>query len=105
MRPEARKSRGLSSWELVERLDRYPELKEKFEELLGVMENAQGDAVKADEAEERITEELRKIGQTALQGWANRKNERVTTEAEGRTDLARKEKKRSTGTVDTDRSK
>ncbi len=105
MRPEGRVSNGMSEVELVERLREHQELKERFEELLGVVENAKGDAVKADEAEERITQELRKLGQSALQGWADRKNERVTVEAERRSDTAHKEKKTSTGTADMDELK
>ena len=105
MRPDGKVSTGMSQRELTERLKEYPELKERFEELIGVVENAKGDAVKADEAEERITEEIRRIGQSALQGWADRKNKIVTGECERRRDLVRKEKKRCTGTVDTDESK
>jgi hypothetical protein len=102
---EARGSEEMRAREFMERLERHPEFREKFEELLGVAENAAGDAVKADEAEERITEELRKLGQLVLQGWANRKNERVTAEAERREEMTHKEKKRFTGTAAMDESK
>ena len=105
MGQERKRSKGMGAEEFLERLERHPELREKFEELLGVVENAEGDAVKADEAEERITEELRKLGQAALQGWANRKNERVGAEGDRRVDMTRKEKKRFTGTAAMDESK
>lgn len=95
----------MSARELAERLEEYPELKERFEGLLAVVENAEGDAVKADEAEERVTEELREIGQTALQSWAERKNKRVVAECDRRSDMAHKEKKRSTGTADMEESR
>ena len=52
---------------IEERLHDYPELKAKIEELLSVVENAEGDLIKADAAEERVIEEIRKLGQTALQ--------------------------------------
>jgi hypothetical protein len=78
---------------LEERLREYPELRERFEEMLGIVENADGDIVKADEAEERVIQELRQLGQSALQGWAERKQRRVQRECEGQSGVARKVKK------------
>jgi hypothetical protein len=83
----------MSARELAERLEEYPELKERVEELLALVENGKGDAGKADEAEERVTEEIRKVGLVLMQSWAKRKNERVSREADQRSDMARKEKK------------
>lgn len=82
---------------LEERLREYPELYERMEELMGVVENAEGDVVKADEAEQRVMEELRMMGQAALQGWADRKAARVEKAAESEAGLQRREKKTSTG--------
>lgn len=39
------------------------------------MENAEGDWVKANEAEQRVIEEIQQLGQAALQGWANEQNQ------------------------------
>lgn len=58
-----------------ERLNRHPELKARIETLLSVVENAGGDLVKANEAEQRVVEEIQQLGQTALQGWASRQNQ------------------------------
>ncbi|NJP08826.1 MAG: hypothetical protein HC866_04540 [Leptolyngbyaceae cyanobacterium RU_5_1] len=60
---------------LEERLSRHPELKAKIESLLCVVENAAGDLIKANEAEQRVIEEIRQMGQAALQGWATRQNQ------------------------------
>jgi hypothetical protein len=60
---------------LEERLKHHPELKAKIETLLSVVENAQGDLEKANEAEQRVIEEIRQLGQAALQGWANWQNQ------------------------------
>lgn len=60
---------------LEERLERHPELKARIEALLSVVENAEGDLVKANEAEQRVVEEIQQLGQTALQGWASRQNQ------------------------------
>jgi hypothetical protein len=54
------------------RLNDYPELRAKIERLLSVVENAEGDLIKADEAEQKVVEEIRQLGQTALQTWAMR---------------------------------
>lgn len=81
--------------EFLERLRRYPELQAKFDALLDVVENASGDATKADEAEQRVFEELRLMGQQAIQAWAERKQHRIESDCDGRSDLARKEKKAS----------
>ena len=83
---------------LAERLQKHPHLQARIETLLGVVENTTGDAVKADEAEQRVAEELRQMGHEALQAWAERKQARVEAESENRSDLSRKEKKGSTGT-------
>ena len=82
---------------LEERLREHPHLYERISRLLEVVENASGDVVKADEAEQRVLEELRKMGQEALQSWADRKNERIERAADADPTLQRKEKKASTG--------
>jgi hypothetical protein len=79
--------------EFLARLQRHPELRAKFDALLDVVENAAGDATKADEAEQRVFEELRLMGQQAIQAWAERKQQRLEADCKARSDLARKEKK------------
>ena len=78
---------------LEERLREYPELRVRFEEMLAIVENAAGDIVKADEAEQRVIEELRALGQSALQGWAERKQRRVQKQSEQQAGVTRKVKK------------
>jgi tRNA U34 5-carboxymethylaminomethyl modifying enzyme MnmG/GidA len=43
--------------------------------LLSVVENAQGDLLRADAAEQRVIEEIRQLGQVALQEWASRQEQ------------------------------
>jgi len=83
---------------LEERLREYPDLYERISELVAVVENAAGDVVKADAAEQRVIEELRQIGQSALQSWAERKQALVEQAAEAAAQFVRKEKKVSSGT-------
>lgn len=84
--------------ELAERLNRHPKFRDKVEELLDIVDNKSGDANKADDAEDLIWEELRQMGQQAMQEWAERKHDRVVAESENREELSKKEKKGSTGT-------
>ena len=90
------KNRSLPSTTLedfLHRLPRHPQLQAKFESLLRVVENAAGDATKADEAEQRVFEVLRLLGQQAIQAWAERKQQHIETTCDARSDLARKQKK------------
>ena len=82
-----------NSSEFLARLRRHPELQAKFDALLDIVDNAAGDALKADEAEQLVFEELRRMGQQAIQSWAERKQQRVEADCDRRSDLARKQKK------------
>lgn len=97
MKFRSKEPRG-TSVDIAERLERYPELQAGVEEYLDVVENCNGDVAKADEAEARLVELMRRMGRDALQAWAERKNEKVKVEADKRSDLGRKEKRGSTGT-------
>ncbi|MEF8728178.1 MAG: hypothetical protein V5B34_08190 [Accumulibacter sp.] len=93
-------SRGLE-----ERFRDHPELQAKIESLLAVVENAAGDVEKAAEAERRVTEELRQLGNEALHGWARRQAQRKEEEVAQQPGVQRKEKKRLLADpVRTDRS-
>jgi hypothetical protein len=66
--------------DFLNKLSEYPELRGRFEEILALMGNERGDANTADEAEERAIEEVRKLGLEVMQGWARRKQRRLTEE-------------------------
>jgi hypothetical protein len=85
---------------LEARLNRHPALKDKIMALLSVVENAEGDIVKANAAEERVIEEVRQIGQTALQAWATGQNQVQSEQFIAVQPQAhRTRQKKSTGTV------
>jgi hypothetical protein len=56
----------------LSRLNHHPRLRERMETLLKVVENVAGDCTKADAAEQAVLAEIRKMGNEALQGWAER---------------------------------
>ena len=60
------------------RLNQHPQLRERMETLLNVVENVAGDWTKADAAEQSVSEELRKLGNEALQGWAEQAVQKAT---------------------------
>lgn len=66
---------------LMQRLNRHPQLRARVERLLGVVEDATGDIIKADTAERRVIEELRQMGQEALTAWAERSLDKSAAEA------------------------
>jgi len=99
------KSPSLSPQDFLDRLQRYPDLQAEFESLLLVVENSEGDVVKADQAEELVAQRLQLLGRQAIQSWASRKHQKLQTESEARSDLTRKGKKDSTGTPATAKSK
>ena len=60
------------------RLNQHPQLRARMETLLNVVENVAGDCTKADAAEQSVSEELRKLGNEALQCWAEQAVQKAT---------------------------
>lgn len=90
---------------LEERLKDYPELKAKIEAMLGIIENAGGDVEKAAEAERRIIEEMRQMGNEVLHSWARRQQQKKEQQYDAKPGVNRKRKKNSTGTRGWEKSK
>lgn len=84
--------------ELAEKLEQYPELKLRFEELVKIIENPIGETDLADTAEELVILSLRNLGRETLQGWATSRCEQASGRLEKQVKSARKNiKKNSTG--------
>lgn len=65
--------------QLIRRASEHPQLLARFLAILDIVErDAQTDCT-ADQAEARVREELRILGQQALQHWAQRSSEHVAT--------------------------
>jgi len=90
---------------LEERLNELPELRAKVERMLDLINNAGGDVEKAAEAERRVTEELRQMGNDLLHGWARRQEQKKEDEFNKKEGVNRKEKKTSSGTRASGKSK
>jgi hypothetical protein len=65
---------------LIEQLRRHPELMERMEAIVGIAE-AEGQKVPtADEIEDRLVEEVRRLGHQVMEDWADRAEARVGQE-------------------------
>ena len=93
-----RKTLNPQEVKLIEQLRAHPELLERFQSILHLAANDQGPLKTADEVEELLIQEVRRLGSTTMHQWAIQAEERVTTELRQAdpTVLSRK-KKRSSG--------
>lgn len=62
-----------------EKFNRHPVLKARMEALLALVEDAGDDIVKAAEAEQRVMEELRQMGNEVLNDWASHRVAKTQT--------------------------
>lgn len=62
----------LSDAEILKGLNAHPQIRNRIASLLAIVEDAAGDLKEADAAEMRLIEEIRRMGQEALQAWAER---------------------------------
>jgi hypothetical protein len=65
----------MSKKSIDERLKAHPILQGRIEAILDIVEDSAGEVARADEAERRMIEEIRQLGNEALHGWAKRKVE------------------------------
>lgn len=84
---------------LESRLNRHPHLRARLEGLLDVIDNAGDDIEKASAAEQRVMEELRRMGNEALHCWAeNQECKKREKLEQSDAEVIKKVKKNSTGT-------
>ena len=88
----------LSDEALLARLKAHPEIKQRIGALLAVVEDAGGDLKLADAAEMRLIEEIRRLGQEAMQAWAERQVEQTGQQVRQSGRVHRDGKKNSAGT-------
>lgn len=79
--------------ELLRRAERYPVLYKRMVRLLDMVENTDGDARTADDAEERAIEELRHMGKELLHTWGQRTSDGAALEMARQGGVVHQEKK------------
>lgn len=91
-------NRQLSDEEINQKLHTHPQLRERIVSLLAVVD-AEGEGLKrADDAEERLIEELRRMGQEAMQAWATGQVQQTEQDVRRTGRTHREGKKNSAGT-------
>ncbi len=88
----------LSDEAILKGINAHPQLKSRIASMLAVVEDAGGDLREADAAEMRLIEEIRRMGQEALQAWAERQVQKTEQELRQTEQVRREGKKNSTGT-------
>lgn len=88
----------LSDAEWVSKLSAHPHIRNRIESLVSVVADEAGDLKEADAAEMRMIEEIRRLGQEALQAWAGCQVERSSQELDRAGGVWREGKKNCAGT-------
>ena len=81
--------------QIIAQLRQHPEMMARFQSILDITGNADGPLKSADEVEELLIQEMRRVGNAAMNQWAVQAEERVGTELKekDRTLRARKKKR------------
>jgi hypothetical protein len=80
--------------QFIQRLRQRPELRERFQSILELTDNAEGPLKTADEMEELLIQELRQLGSTSMNDFATRAEQRVGEELKSRDATVRSRKKK-----------
>ena len=89
----------LQDQELLNCLNRYPNLKEHLWHLLSIAQAAGDDIVQADEAEHQTIKAIRQMGHEILSSWAISRIEHCVANLPREEHIVGSGKKNSTGTV------
>ena len=88
----------VSDEEILRGLHEHPQIRLRIASLLSAVQDAGGDLRRADDAEQRWTDELRRLGQEAMQGWAEGQVRATEQELRRGGRAHREGKKNSSGT-------
>lgn len=88
-------SRPSNRRRLEERLAQRPELLERMHEMVDRLEQTVGDGSDAHQAEDRVVQEMRKLGHSVLEQWAQEANQRIQDQVPNRHPRAQKHGKKN----------
>jgi len=80
--------------QLIERLREHPDLMERFQSILQISANADDPMKSADEVEGLLIEEMRRLGNATMGGWASSAEKRLADQLEQKDASARACKKK-----------
>jgi hypothetical protein len=88
----------LSDAQLLQGLRQHPQIRSRLASLLALVEDSAGDLKRADDAEDRLVQEIRRLGQESLQAWAQGQVQQTEQELRRGGRAHREGKKNSAGT-------
>ena len=80
--------------QLIQQLGDHPEMLERLRSILDLTRNADGPLKTADEVEELLIQELRRLGHTSMTQWAKQAEARVSDELTRQDPTLRSRKKK-----------
>ena len=80
--------------EIIEQLRQHPEMMARFQSILDITRNADGPLKTADEVEALLIQEMRRVGNAAMNQWAVQAEERVGMELKEKDPTLRARKKK-----------
>jgi hypothetical protein len=79
---------------LLEQLRQHPEIRDRVRRILEIAGNEEGPLKTADEVEELLMEEMRRLGNVTMKQWATQAEDRVSTELKSQDSTVRSRKKK-----------
>jgi len=79
---------------LIEQLRQHPAIRERVQSILELAHNPDGPLKTADEVEERLIEEIRRLGSVTMHQWATHAEARVSAELRSQDSTVRSRKKK-----------
>jgi hypothetical protein len=79
---------------LLEQLRQHPEIRDRVRRILEIAGNEEGPLKTADEVEELLMEEMRRLGNVTMKQWATQAEDRVSTELKSQDATVRSRKKK-----------
>ena len=83
-----------SEAQLLDRLRQHPEMMERVQSILDIAYNTEGPLKSADQVEELLIQEMRRLGNTSMHQWATQAEQRVSREFKVQDALVRRRKKK-----------
>jgi hypothetical protein len=83
-----------SEAQLIEQLRQHPEMMARVQSILDIAYNEAGPLKTADQVEELLIQEMRRLGNTSMHQWATQAEERVSRELKGQDATVRSRKKK-----------
>jgi hypothetical protein len=83
-----------SEAQLLERLRQHPEMMERVQSILDIACSTEGPLKSADQVEELLVHEMRRLGNTSMHEWAAQAEQRVSRELKAQDATVRSRKKK-----------